>query len=76
MGDGLPAHSAGARGLAVIVASAPMATWPSLAGRQARWGGADPRSTSSARSTRQARFHGRGLTDTVGWRGGGGGGAT
>jgi hypothetical protein len=67
-GDGLPAHGVGARGGTVTVASAPMAMWPSSAGRQARWGGADPESTSSAQLTRQARFHGRGLTNTVGWR--------
>jgi hypothetical protein len=73
-GDGLPAHGVGAHGGTITVASAPMATWPSSAGRQARWGGVNPRSTSSAQPTRQARFHGRGLTDTAGRCGGGGGG--
>jgi hypothetical protein len=72
-GDGLLTHGAGARGGAVTVASAPMAMRPSSAGRQARWDGVDPESTSSARPTRRARFHGLGLTDTVGRHGGGGG---
>jgi hypothetical protein len=74
-GDGLPATTRVHVACTVTMASAPAVTRPSSAGRQARWGGVDPGSTGSARPTRRARFPGRGLTDTAGRCGGGGGGA-